>query len=53
MKFHKDKPIRVNVCWEINSERQCKTMLKEDAYLLKNWLDENDGFTFWFQALDD
>jgi len=28
-------------------------MEKEDAYALKKWLEDNDGFTYWFQALDD
>ena len=47
------KVLRVNVCWEINKERQCKTMTKDEAYSLKAWLEENNGFTYWFQALDD
>tara|TARA_B100000073_G_scaffold262438_1_gene222145 strand:- start:260 stop:484 length:225 start_codon:yes stop_codon:yes gene_type:complete len=49
----KSSVLRVNVCWEINKERQCKTMTKDEAYALKAWLDENNGFTYWFQALDD
>ena len=44
---------RVNVCWEVGDERKCETMSKDDAYALRAWLDENDGFCFWFQALDD
>jgi len=44
---------RVNVCWEIGKERKCETMSKEDAYALRDWLDENNGFCFWFQALED
>ena len=48
----KDKPIKVNVCWERDKKRQCKTMSKEDAYLLRTWLDKNNGFCYWFQALD-
>ena len=53
MKTNKEYKKRVNVCWEIGEERACKTMSKDEAYALKQWLDENNGFTFWFQALDD
>ena len=49
----KDKKIRVNVCWSHNDKTKCETMDKEHAYALKKWLDENGGYTFWFQALDD
>ena len=49
----KDKPIRVNVCWECGDERKCKTMEKEDAYRTRRWVEANDGFIFWFQALDE
>jgi len=44
---------RVNVCWEIGDHRECKTMTRNEAYALKAWLDENNGFTYWFQALDE
>ena len=49
----KNKPIRVNVCWECGDQRQCKTMQKEDAYRTRRWVEANDGFIFWFQALDE
>ena len=49
----KSKRIRVNVCWHHEGKNQCKTMDKEDAYKLKRWLEDNDGYTYWFQALDD
>jgi len=44
---------RINVCWEVNKERKCETMSKEEAYALRTWLEENDGFCFWFQALEN
>jgi hypothetical protein len=53
MKSNKDYKKRVNVCWEVGEERACRTMSKDEAYALKRWLDDNNGFTFWFQALDD
>lgn len=53
MKTNKEYKKRVNVCWEVGEERACRTMSKDEAYALKQWLDENNGFTFWFQALDD
>jgi len=49
----KDKPIRVNVCWELGENRKCETMQKEDAYRTRRWVEANDGFIFWFQALDE
>ena len=49
----KNKSIRVNVCWECGDQRQCKTMQKEDAYRTRRWVEANDGFIFWFQALDE
>jgi len=49
---NKNQNIQVNVCWELAKHRECKTMSKEEAYNLKNWLDENQGFCYWFQALD-
>jgi len=49
----KDKPIRVNVCWELGENRKCETMEKEDAYRTRRWVEANDGFIFWFQALDE
>lgn len=53
MKANKEYKKRVNVCWEVGEERKCRTMSHDEAYALKRWLDENNGFTFWFQALDD
>ena len=44
---------RVNVCWELNGERCCKTLSKDEAYAIKNKMKEEDGNFFWFQALDD
>lgn len=53
MKANKQYKKRVNVCWEVGEERKCRTMSNDEAYALKKWLDDNNGFTFWFQALDD
>lgn len=49
----KEKPIRVNVCWELKDIRKCETLYKDEAYALKKHLEEVGGFCFWFQALDD
>ena len=49
----KSSECKVNVCWEIGDHRECKTMTRNEAYALKAWLDENNGFTYWFQALDE
>ena len=53
MNKNKDKSIRVNVCWELGDNRKCETMQKEDAYKTRRWVEANNGFVFWFQALDD
>ena len=50
---NKDKSIRVNVCWEMQQNSQMRNNEKEDAYKTKRWVEANDGFIFWFQALDD
>lgn len=51
MKKYKDPYIRVNLCWEIGNEKKCATLSKEDAYRTREWVEENDGVVFWFQAL--
>lgn len=44
---------RVNVCWEINKERYCKTLSKDEAYALKKEMRETGGVVFWFDVLDN
>jgi hypothetical protein len=47
------KPLRVNVCWEIDKERRCETLSKEQAYALRKEMEKQGGLIFWFQPLDD
>jgi len=47
------RPLRVNVCWEINKERRCETLSKEEAYTLRKDVEKDGGIIFWFQPLDD
>jgi hypothetical protein len=47
------KPLRVNVCWEINEERRCETLSKEQAYALRKDVEEDGGIIFWFQPVED
>jgi hypothetical protein len=48
-----DKPIRVNICWELKKERKCETLSKDKAYALRKYVEDNDGVVFWFSALDN
>ena len=48
----KDYQHRVNVCWEYEEERQCKTLSKDEAYALKDEMREKGGVVFWFDVLD-
>jgi hypothetical protein len=49
----KDYQPRVNVCWEYEDERHCKTLSKDEAYALKKEMRDKGGVVFWFQPLDD
>jgi len=43
---------RVNVCWEYENERHCKTLSKDEAYALKKEMRDKGGVVFWFDVLD-
>jgi len=43
---------RVNVCWEHENERYCKTLSKDEAYALKKEMRDKGGVVFWFDVLD-
>ena len=49
----KTKPIKVNICWELNNERKCETMSQDQAYATRKYCEKNDGVVFWFQPLED
>ena len=51
MKRYKDPQIRVNMCWEVGDEKKCVTLEKSDAYKTRDWVEEQGGCVFWFQAL--
>jgi hypothetical protein len=53
MKKYKDPCIRVNICWQVGDEKKCATLPKEQAYATRDWVEEQDGVCFWFQALPD
>ena len=53
MKKYKEPYIRVNLCWEVGDEKKCVTLSKEQAYATREWVEENNGTVFWFQALPD
>ena len=52
-KMKKDQTKRVNICWQLKDERKCQTLSRDEAYALKEYIDDNNGCVFWFQALDD
>lgn len=49
----KTKPIKVNICWEVNNERKCETLSRDEAYALRKYVEDNNGVVFWFSALDN
>jgi hypothetical protein len=51
MKRNKEPKIRVNMCWELDKERKCATLERNDAYKTREWVEANNGIVFWFQAL--
>jgi hypothetical protein len=53
VKKHKDKPTRVNLCWQIGDEKKCVTLPREHAYETKDWVEEQGGVVFWSQVLPD
>ena len=53
MKKYKEPYIRVNICWQVGDEKKCATLPKEQAYATRDWVEEQEGVCFWFQALPD
>ena len=53
MKCKKDPRIRVNMCWEVGPEKKCVTLEKNNALATRDWVEEQGGVVFWFQALPD
>ncbi len=52
MKKYKDPKIFVNVCWELNEEKKCVTLPKEEAYATREWVESNDGVVWWWQPVN-
>jgi hypothetical protein len=50
---NKDPHIRVNMCWQVGDEKKCATLSKEAAYVTRDWVEQQGGCTWWFQALPD
>jgi hypothetical protein len=53
MKKSRDPRIRVNMCWEVDGEKKCVTLSKEEAYATKKWVEERNGSVWWSQGLPD
>ena len=51
MKTKRDPDIKVNICWEVGEEKKCVTMPKEEAYITRKWVEENNGVVFWFNPV--
>ncbi len=51
VKKYKEPHILVNVCWELGDEKKCVTLNKNDAYATRDWVEEQGGCVYWFQAL--
>jgi hypothetical protein len=48
----KDPDITVNMCWDLNKERYCRTFQKKEAYALKREVESKGGTVWWWQALN-
>jgi hypothetical protein len=53
MKKYKEKPTRINMCWQIGDDKKCVTLPKEHAYETRDWVEEQGGVVFWTQVLPD
>lgn len=53
MRPKKNKPIKVNICWEVGKEKKCVTLDKDEAYATKEWVDKEGGVVFWFQPIEN
>jgi hypothetical protein len=53
VKKYKDKPQKVNICWQIGDEKKCVTLPRDHAYETKDWVESQGGTTFWFQPLEN
>jgi hypothetical protein len=53
VKKHKDKPTRINMCWQIGDEKKCVTLPRDHAYETRDWVEEQGGVVFWSQVLPD
>lgn len=51
MKVNKNPDIRVNVCYELNDERKCLTLSKDEAYDLRKTIEEQKGCVWWYQPV--
>lgn len=51
MKTKRDPDIKVNICWKVGKEKKCVTMSKEEAYVTRKWVEENNGVVFWFNPV--
>ena len=47
MKKYREPKILVNMCWELNREKKCVTLPKEEAYATKEWVEREGGFVYW------
>jgi len=52
MKVKRNPEIKVNICWEVKDEKKCVTLLKEEAYATRAWVEKEGGVTWWFQAVE-
>ncbi len=53
VKKYKEPQIKVNICWQIGDDKKCVTLPKEHAYETRDWVEEQGGCVFGFQALPD
>lgn len=52
MKKYKEPKIQVNICYETEKEKKCITLSKEDAYALRDFVEEKGGTVWWFTPVN-
>ncbi len=52
MKIKENPWIRVSLCYQLNKERSCVYVNKENAYKLRKEIEAQNGTIYWFQPVE-
>jgi hypothetical protein len=53
VKVKRNKEIKVNMCWELDDEKKCVTLTKDQAYATREWVESKGGCVWWFTAIEN